>query len=270
MVLSRLLNNGFENSQCLLRLGFEKGHGDHTFFIKCCGTEFLIVLVYVDDIIIVSTRDHLAIALTEELKKCFRLRELGPLKYFLGLEIARNTDGISICQRKYALELLSSADMLAFKPSSVPMIPNMKLSKEDGDLIPDKELYRRLVGKLMYLTVTRPDITFAVNKLCQFSSAPRTYHLSAVQRVLQYIKGTVGQGLYYSASDDLHLNGFADADWGSCPDSRRSTRGFSMFVGSSLISWRSKKHQLFLDPLLSPNIELLLWLRVKWLGCNNC
>lgn len=134
--------------------------------------------------------------------------------------------------------------MLGCKPVSVPMIPNVRLSKSDGDLLEDREMYRRLVGKLMYLTITRPDITFAVNKLCQFSSAPWTAHLAALYRVLQYIKGTVGQGLFYSATEDLHLTGFADADWGTCPDSRRSTTGFTMFLGPSLISWRSKKQHI--------------------------
>lgn len=90
------------------------------------------------------------------------------------------------------MELLHSTDMLDCKPSSIPMIPNLKLSKQDGELLEDREMYRRIVGKLMYLTITRPDITFAVNKLCQFSSAPRTSHLGAVYKVLQYIKGTVG------------------------------------------------------------------------------
>ncbi|KAL9299575.1 putative RNA-directed DNA polymerase [Arabidopsis thaliana] len=203
--------------------------------------EFVIVLVYVDDIVIASTSEAAAAQLTEELDQRFKLRDLGDLKYFLGLEVARTTAGISICQRKYALELLQSTGMLACKPVSVPMIPNLKMRKDDGDLIEDIEQYRRIVGKLMYLTITRPDITFAVNKLCQFSSAPRTTHLTAAYRVLQYIKGTVGQGLFYSASSDLTLKGFADSDWASCQDSRRSTTSFTMFVGDSLISWRSKK-----------------------------
>jgi len=225
-------------------LGFKKTHGDHTLFIKEYDGEFVIVLVYVDDIAIASTSEGAAIQLTQDLQQRFKLRDLGDLKYFLGLEIARTEAGISICQRKYALELLASTGMVNCKPVSVPMILNVKMMKTDGDLLDDREQYRRIVGKLMYLTITRLDITFAVNKLCQFSSAPRTSHLQAAYRVLQYIKGSVGQGLFYSASADLTLKGFADSDWASCPDSRRSTTGFSMFVGDSLISWRSKKQHV--------------------------
>lgn len=228
-------------SAVLLTLGLTKAHGDHSLFVRQRKDDFVVVLVYVDDIIIASTCDAATEELIIGLKNCFKPRELGPLRYFLGLEIARSSTGISICQRKYALDILTDTGMLDCKPSYVPMIPNLKLSKTDGVLINDRALYRRIVGRLMYLTITKPDITFAVNKLCQFSSAPRTDHLKAVFRVLQYIKGTVGQGLFYYASPDLSLKGFADADWAACPDSRRSTTGFSMFVGNSLISWRSKK-----------------------------
>lgn len=160
---------------------------------------------------------------------------------FWGWNFARTSAGISLCQWKYALDLLSFTGMMGRKPSTVPMIPNLKMSTEDGELLTDREMYRRIVGKLMYLTITRPDITFAVNKLCQYSYAPHTSHLTAIYKVLWYIKSTVGQGLFYSATPDLTLKDFADSDWVSCPDSRRSTTGFSMFVGSSLISWRSKK-----------------------------
>lgn len=222
-------------------MGFSRGHGDHTLFIKQLDIDFLVVLVYVDDILIASTSTDALSELTANLQKCFKLRDLGTLKYFLGLEVARSSDGISLCQRKYALDLLSCTGMTGCKPSSVPMIPNLKLYKTDGELLTDAGMYRRIVGRLMYLTITRPDLTFAVNKLCQYSAAPRSSHLTAVHKVLQYIKGIVGQGLFYSATADLRLTGFADADWASCQDIRRSTACFTMFLGSSLISWKSKK-----------------------------
>lgn len=117
------------------------------------------------------------------------------------------------------------------------MVPNLKLSKTDGELLDTPERYRRLVGRLMYLTITHPDITFAVNKLCQYSSAPRLPHLRAVYKVLEYIKGTIGRGLYYSAAEDLTLKGFADADWAPV----KIVVVPRLFIGSSLISWRSKK-----------------------------
>lgn len=172
-------------STSLLMLGFQKAHGDQTLFVRQIAEDFVVVLVYVNDIIIASTNADVSTKLTSDLKGFFKLRDLGSLKYFLGLEISRTADGIFLCQRKYALELLTSTGMLECKPSSVLMTPNLKLSKEHGDMIEDRGIYRRLVGRLMYLTTTRPDITFAVNKLCQFSSAPRTSHFGAVYKVEQ-------------------------------------------------------------------------------------
>lgn len=116
-------------------MGFQKCHGDHTLFVKSLKNEFVVVLVYVDAIIIASTSLDETMQLTCDLKKCFKLRDLGALKYFLGLEIARSSDDISLCQHKYALELLTSEDMLLCRPSSVPMVPNLKLSKSDGELL---------------------------------------------------------------------------------------------------------------------------------------
>ena len=231
-------------SKALHDLGFKTSSGDHTLFIKNSGSVYMAVLVYVDDIIIASSCDQAAELLKAALQASFKLRDLGTLRYFLGLEVARSSAGISICQRKYVLDLLTETALLGCKPSSIPMDPSVKLSIDVGELLEDAEQYRRLVGKLLYLTFTRPDITFAVHKLCQFTSTPRRPHLQAAYKILHYLKGTVGQGLFYSAVSDLKLSAFADADWGSCPDSRRSVTGYCMFVGSALIAWRSTKQDV--------------------------
>lgn len=231
-------------SGTLLQLGFTKSNSDHSLFIRNVHGIYTAVLVYVDDIIIASNNDEDVTQLKIDLNDAFKLRDLGILKYFLGLEIARSTKGISVCQRKYTLGLLEDTGLLACKLSPIPMDPHVKLCLDSKEpLLDDQAAYRRLVGRMMYLTITRPDITFAVNKLCQFTSTPKASHLQAAMRVLRYLKGSIGLGLFYSAESTLVLQAFTDADWASCLDSRRSTSGYCMFLGNALISWKSKKQQ---------------------------
>ena len=230
-------------STALLAQGFQQSKADYTLFTRTQNGCHISLLVYVDDIILASNDLEVVKLLTTELNSQFKLNDLGSLKFFLGLEVARNPAGISVSQRHYALQLLTDTGFLGCKPSKSPMDQNCKLTLTDGDLLKDPATYRRLIGKLLYLTITRPDLSYCVHKLSQFISQPRLPHLHAAHRVLQYLKGTPGQGIFFSATSSLQLTGFADADWGGCPDSRRSITGFCFFLGDSLVSWRSKKQQ---------------------------
>jgi hypothetical protein len=228
-------------STALLSHGFIQSRSDYSLFTRSVGSSYIALLVYVDDIVLASNDSSAISNITNLLNAQFKLKDLGILKFFLGLEIARTSLGISVCQRKYALEILEDSGLLASKPVKFPMDPNAKFSRLDGPLLSDPTTYRRLVGRLLYLTITRPDLSYCVQTLSQFMSAPCQSHMNAAYRVLRYLKSNPSQGLFFPSTSDLRLKSFCDSDWAACPDTRRSVTGFCIFLGDSLISWKSKK-----------------------------
>jgi hypothetical protein len=202
---------------------------------------FTALLVYVDDIILAGNDLIEFKRIKNILDSSFKIKDLGVLKYFLGLEIAHSKLGITISQRKYCLDLLKDSGLLGSKPAITPLDPSAKLHQDEGKLYEDISSYRRLIGKLLYLTNTRPDISFATQQLSQFLQKPTVSHYKAACRVVRYLKMNPGRGLFFPRDSDIQILGYSDADWAGCLDTRRSTSGYCFFIGNSLVSWKAKK-----------------------------
>ena len=228
--------------EVLLQFGFIQAHSDHSLFLFKSTEFFLAILVYVDDILVVGSDSTSIANIKAHLASHFKIKDLGPLKYFLGIEAARSDKGIYLNQRKYTLDIIKDVGLEHSRTASVPMEQNHTLlGNKVSPFLIDPAPYRRLVGRLIYLTITRPDLSYAVHVLSQFLASPRQCHLDAAFKVVKYLKLTVGQGILLSATSPLQLSAFADADWGGCPLTRQSLTGYCVTLGSSLLSWKSKK-----------------------------
>nr|GEW28589.1 hypothetical protein [Tanacetum cinerariifolium] len=222
----------------------KESYADTSLFTLQQDNQHISFLVFVNDILITGNNLSLINSIKKQLHQTFSIKDLGPIHYYLGIEFLRNSFGLIMSQRKYALELIQSAGLLNVKPSNIPFNPLTKLRPEDGDLIEDPSTYRVIVGKLLYLTITRPDISYATQALSRFSQAPRTTHLKALLKILRYIKNIPGQGLYFPKDNSLQLKAFCDSDWANCNFTRRLVTGYCIFLGPCLLSWQSKKQNV--------------------------
>jgi histone deacetylase 1/2 len=227
----------------LYQLGFVSSKADTSLFIFSQGDVCIYKLVYVDDIVIAGSTSAVVDRLVQSLSESFPIKDMGKLDYFLGLEATYTSGGMTLIQRKYALDLFHRVNMENCNPTSTPLSATEPLARDTGTLLgaDDSFRYRSVVGGLQYLTLTRPDISFAVNKVCQFLSQPTDVHWESVKRILRYIKGTLQTGLHIRKSPSTGISIFTDADWAGCVDDRRSTGGYAVFVGPNFISWSSKK-----------------------------
>ena len=222
--------------------GYHQCQADHTLFVKPnSGGKITILIVYVDDIILTGDDSDEIFKLKRMLATEFEIKDLGTLRYFLGMEVARSKEGIVISQRKYILDLLSETGFLGCKPADTPMDPNKKPNRNEDSNPVDKERYQRLVGKLIYLSHTRPDIAYSVSVVSQHMNNPSENHLEAVNRILRYLKMTPGRGLLFKRSEKREVEIYTDANWAGELTDRRSTTGYCSFVWGNLVTWRSKK-----------------------------
>lgn len=200
-------------STTIAKLGFKSSPYDSALFIRTTEHRTTLLLLYVDDIIITGSDITGIRDVKDFLHRQFKMKDLGFLKYFLGLEVLFDSGGYHLSQVKYATDLIARAGLTDSKIAPSPLEQNVKLRHSDGTPLSNPTLYRTLVGSLVYLTVTRPDIAFAVHLGSQFMSSPRSTHYATVLRILRYIKGTMFHGLHFSSESSLDLHGYCDADW---------------------------------------------------------
>jgi hypothetical protein len=211
-------------------------------FIFFVGADICYLLVYVDDILLTGSNSLLLQRLIQLLSSEFKFRDLGSVYYFLGNKVQSTSMGLMLRQHKYTLDILTRAGMLSCKLVDTP-ISTSKTTILLDPLFYDATRFCQIMGALQYLIFTRSNICFAVNRVCQFMHAPTDSHWAAVKRILRYLRGMASYGLHITRSTSFALHGFTDADWAGSVEDRKSTGGYFMFFGQTLISWKSSKQR---------------------------
>ncbi|GJW21208.1 putative ribonuclease H-like domain-containing protein [Tanacetum coccineum] len=231
-------------STFLLKSGYRRGTIDKTLFIKKDKNDIMLVQVYVDDIIFGSTKKSWCDEFEALMKSRFQMSSMGELTFFLGLQVKQKEDGIFISQDKYVAEILKKFDFASVKTASTPIETQKPLVKDEEATDVDVHLYRSMIGSLMYLTASRPDIMFAVCACSRFQVTPKTSHLNAVKRIFRYLKGKPKLGLWYPRVSSFDLEAYSDSDYARANLDRKSTTGGCQFLGRRLISWQCKKQTI--------------------------
>ena len=230
-------------SNFLLEFGFFCSQSDPSLFVYIKDKNIILLLLYVDDMAITGNSSTTLSKLLEELNKQFRMKDMGRLHYFLGIQAQYHSGGLFLSQQKYAEDLLIVASMADCAPMPTPLPLQLNKVPDQEELFSDTKYFRSLAGKLQYLTLTRPDIQFAVNFVCQKMHAPTVSDFHLLKRILRYIKGTTTMGISFAKDTDCTVRAYSDSDHAGCTATRRSTTGFCTFFGTNIISWCSQKQE---------------------------
>jgi hypothetical protein len=232
----------------LQNLGFIRSLSESTLYVKGAEGQILVVSLYVDDLLITGSCREQIDKFKEEMKSAFEMIDLGGMTFFLGMQIFQKQNEIFMCQHKYTKEILKKFNMEQCKPTTTPMNQKERFCKEDGAGKVDKKLYRSLIGRLMYLTTTRPDIMYDVSLLSRYMHCASEIYFKVAKRILRYIKGTADYGIKFSQVGKFNLHGYSDSDWAGNIDDMRSTSGYCFSFGSGVFSWSSKKQEIVAQP----------------------
>ncbi|XP_019161883.1 PREDICTED: uncharacterized protein LOC109158427, partial [Ipomoea nil] len=228
-------------STFLIKCGFTKGRVDKTLFRIQETDHILLVQIYVDDIIFGSTNKTLCEKFSKLMQNKFEMSKMGELNYFLGLQVKQLNEGIFINQAKYMKDLIKKFGQDGKSSIKIPMSTSLRLDKDDEGKDVDETKYRGMIGSLLYLTASRPDISYSVGVCARFQSKPKESHFLATKKIIRYLKGTVNVGLWYPKEGNFTLTGFSNAEFAGCKIDRKSTSGACQFLGGRLVSWFSKK-----------------------------
>lgn len=228
----------------IVKEGFVSSSSEQTLFIKQKGGKIIIVSIYVDDLLFTSNDEELLNEFKRSMKDEFDMTDLGKMRYFLGIEVIQKADGIFICQRKYVAELIERFGMQNYNFVCNPIVPGQKVGRDEAGVKVDSTLYKQMVGSLMYLTATRPDLMFVVSLISRFMANPTELHFGTAKRIMRYVKGTLEFGIWYQREGKSELLGYTDSDYAGDVDDSRSTSGYVFLMSGGAVAWSSRKQPI--------------------------